>query len=52
MILKLNNQEGILAREMMQIIANTKPNSKVLVTILRLGKILQVPVVIEEFPVN
>ena len=51
-ILKLNNQEGISAREMMQIIANTKPNSKVLVTILRLGKILQIPVVIEEFPVN
>ena len=51
-ILKLNNQEGISAREMMQIIANTKPNSKVLVTILRLGKILQLPVVIEEFPVN
>ena len=51
-ILKLNNQEGISAREMMQIIANTKPNSKVLVTILRLGKILQFPVVIEEFPVN
>ena len=51
-ILKLNNQEGISAREMMQIIANTKPNSKVLVTILRLGKILQLPVVIEEFTVN
>ena len=51
-ILKLNNQEGISARQMMQIIANTKPNSKVLVTILRLGKILQLPVVIEEFPVN
>ena len=51
-ILELNNQEGISAREMMQIIANTKPNSKVLVTILRLGKILQLPVVIEEFPVN
>ena len=51
-ILKLNNQEGISAREMMQIIANTKPNSKVLVTSLRLGKILQLPVVIEEFPVN
>ena len=51
-ILKLNNQEGISAREMMQIIANTQPNSKVLVTILRLGKILQLPVVIEEFPVN
>ena len=51
-ILKLNNQEGISAREMMQIIANTKPNSKVLVTILRLGKILQLPVIIEEFPVN
>ena len=51
-ILELNNQEGISAREMMQIIANTKPNSKVLVAILRLGKILQLPVVIEEFPVN
>ena len=51
-ILELNNQEGISAREMMQIIANTKPNSKVLVTILRLGKILQFPVIIEEFPVN
>ena len=51
-ILKLNHQEGISAREMMQIIANTKPNSKVIVTILRLGKILQLPVVIEEFPVN
>ena len=51
-ILELNNQEGISAREMMQIIANTKPNSKVLVTILRLGKILQLPVIIEEFPLN
>ena len=51
-ILKLNNQEGISAREMMQIIANTKPNVTVPVTVLRLGKLLTLPVTIEEFPVN
>jgi len=51
-ILKLNNQEGISAREMMQIIANTKPNITVPVTVLRLGKLLTLSVTIEEFPVN
>ena len=47
-ILKLNNQEGISAREMMQQIANTKPNTEVTVTISRLGKLIDLPVLIEE----
>lgn len=51
-ILKLNNQEGISAREMMQIIANTKPNTGVTVTISRLGKLIELPVKVEELPAN
>lgn len=51
-ILKLNNQEGISAREMMQIIANTKPNTGVTVTISRLGKLIELPVKVEELPTN
>lgn len=47
-ILKLNNQEGITAREMMNQIANTKPNTPVVVTISRLGKLLDISVMIEE----
>ncbi len=47
-ILKLNNQEGISAREMMQQIANTKPNTEVTVTISRLGKLIDLRVLIEE----
>ncbi|OOF70327.1 outer membrane-stress sensor serine endopeptidase DegS [Rodentibacter caecimuris] len=51
-IIKLNNQEGISAREMMQIISNTKPNTQVKITLLRLGKILELPVIVEELPSN
>ena len=51
-ILKLNNQEGISAREMMQIIANTQPNTQVMVTIVRLGRIFDLPVMVEELPSN
>lgn len=51
-ILKLNNQEGISAREMMQIISNTKPNTQVIVTIMRLGRIFDLPVKVEELPSN
>ena len=51
-ILKLNNQEGISAREMMQIIANTQPNTQVMVTIVRLGRMFDLPVMVEELPSN
>lgn len=51
-ILKLNNQEGISAREMMQIIANTQPNTQVMVTIVRLGRMFDLPVMVEELPYN
>ena len=51
-ILKLNNQEGISAREMMQIIANTQPNTQVMVTIMRLGRMFDLPVMVEELPSN
>ncbi|BFU59569.1 MULTISPECIES: outer membrane-stress sensor serine endopeptidase DegS [Rodentibacter] len=51
-ILKLNNQEGISAPEIMQIISNTKPNTQVMVTIARLGRIFDLPVMVEELPSN
>lgn len=51
-ILKLNNQEGISAREMMQIISNTKPNTQVTITVMRLGRIFDLPVMVEELPSN
>lgn len=51
-ILKLNNQEGISAREMMQIISNTKPNTQVIVTVMRLGRVFDLPVMVEELPSN
>lgn len=51
-ILKLNNQDGISAQEMMQAIANTKPNTRVTVTISRLGKLFELPVLVEELPSN
>ena len=51
-ILKLNNQEGISAREMMQIIANTHPNTQVMVTFVRLGRMFDLPVMVEELPSN
>lgn len=51
-ILKLNNQEGISAREMMQIISNTKPNTQVMVTVMRLGRVFDLPVMVEELPSN
>ncbi|OOF37549.1 outer membrane-stress sensor serine endopeptidase DegS [Rodentibacter heidelbergensis] len=51
-ILKLNNQESISAREVMQIISNTKPKTQVMVTIMRLGRVFDVPVIVEELPSN
>ena len=39
-------------REMMQIISDTKPNTKVIITISRLGKMIDLPVIIEELPSN
>ncbi|QPB42785.1 outer membrane-stress sensor serine endopeptidase DegS [Rodentibacter haemolyticus] len=51
-ILKLNNREGISAPEIMQIIANTKPNTQVMVTIARLGRVFDLPVMVEELPSN
>ena len=51
-ILKLNNQEGISAPEIMQIISNTKPNTQVTVTISRLGRVFDLPVMVEELPSN
>ena len=38
--------------EMMQIISDTKPNTEVIITISRLGKVIDLPVIIEEFPSN
>ncbi|OOF57828.1 outer membrane-stress sensor serine endopeptidase DegS [Rodentibacter genomosp. 2] len=51
-ILKLNNQEGISTREMMQIISNTKPSTRVTVTIIRLGRVFDLSVMVEELPSN
>ncbi|MCQ9121080.1 outer membrane-stress sensor serine endopeptidase DegS [Rodentibacter pneumotropicus] len=51
-ILKLNNQEGISTREMMQIISNTKPNTRVTVTVMRLGRVFDLSVMVEELPSN
>ena len=51
-ILRLNKQDNLSIREMMQIISDTKPNTEVIVTISRLGKIIDLPVIIEELPSN
>ncbi|MBF0751212.1 MULTISPECIES: outer membrane-stress sensor serine endopeptidase DegS [Pasteurellaceae] len=51
-ILKLNNQEAISTTEMMQIISNTPPNTTVTVTVMRLGKVFDLPLVVEELPSN
>lgn len=51
-ILALNQQKGISARQMMQIVSDTKPNTEVRVTISRFGQTYELPVVIEELPAN
>lgn len=51
-ILKLNGQSGISARQMMQIVSDTKPNTEVHVSVSRFGRVFDVPVVIEELPSN
>ena len=51
-ILALNQQKGISARQMMQIVSDTKPNTEVRVTISRFGQTYELPVVIEELPSN
>ena len=37
---------------MMQIISDTKPNTEFIVTISRLGNVIDLPVIIEELPSN
>jgi len=51
-ILRLNKQDNLSIREMMQIISDTKPNTEVIVTISRLGNVIDLPVIIEELPSN
>ena len=51
-ILRLNKQDNLSIREMMQIISDTKPNTEVIITISRLGKVIDLPVIIEELPSN
>lgn len=51
-ILKVGDIEAISPAQMMQVISNTRPNTKLNVVILRLGKQIELPVVIEEYPIN
>ena len=51
-ILRLNKQDNLSIREMMQIISDTKPNTEVIITISRLGNVINLPVIIEELPSN
>ena len=51
-ILRLNKRDNLSIREMMQIISDTKPNTEVIITISRLGKVIDLPVIIEELPSN
>jgi protease degS len=51
-ILRLNKQDNLSIREMMQIISDTKPNTEVIITISRLGNVIDLPVIIEELPSN
>ncbi|WP_109078692.1 outer membrane-stress sensor serine endopeptidase DegS [Aggregatibacter kilianii] len=51
-ILKINNVEAHSPTEMMKLIADARPNTKVDVEISRLGKTHKIPVIIEEYTFN
>ncbi|MFY1027424.1 outer membrane-stress sensor serine endopeptidase DegS [Actinobacillus seminis] len=51
-IIKFGEVDAISPAQMMQLISNTKPNVKVNVSIKRLGKMITLPVTIEEYVSN
>ena len=51
-IVKFGDVDAISPAQMMQLISNTKPNVKVNVLIKRLGKMITLPVNIEEYASN
>ena len=51
-IVKFGDVDAISPAQMMQLISNTKPNVKVNVLIKRLGKMITLPVTIEEYASN
>ncbi|QEH47450.1 outer membrane-stress sensor serine endopeptidase DegS [Aggregatibacter actinomycetemcomitans] len=51
-ILKINKVEAHSPKEMMKLIADVRPNTKVEVEISRLGKTYKLPVIIEEYTFN
>ncbi|WP_386697204.1 outer membrane-stress sensor serine endopeptidase DegS [Lonepinella sp. MS14436] len=51
-MLKFNDVVANSPDQIMQVISNTKPNTQVKVVISRLGRIFELPVTIEEYPVN
>ncbi|MBN6069870.1 outer membrane-stress sensor serine endopeptidase DegS [Aggregatibacter actinomycetemcomitans] len=51
-ILKINKVEAHSPTEMMKLIADVRPNTKVEVEISRLGKTYKIPVIIEEYTFN
>ncbi len=51
-MLKFNDMAANSPEQIMQVISNTKPNTQVKVMISRLGRIFELPVTIEEYPVN
>ncbi|MDY4280892.1 MAG: outer membrane-stress sensor serine endopeptidase DegS [[Pasteurella] mairii] len=51
-IVKFGDVDAISPAQMMQLISNTKPNVKVNVLIKRLGKMIMLPVTIEEYTSN
>ncbi|MDP9501076.1 outer membrane-stress sensor serine endopeptidase DegS [Bisgaard Taxon 45] len=51
-ILKVGDVDAISPAQMMQVISNTRPNTQLKVVISRLGKIIELPVIIEEYPLN
>lgn len=51
-IIKFGEVDAISPAQMMQLISNTKPNVKVNVLIKRLGKMITLPVTIEEYVSN
>ena len=51
-ILKINEVEARSPAEMMKLIADVRPNTRVQVEISRLGQVYNIPVVIEEYTFN
>lgn len=50
-MLKFNGIDAVSPAQIMQIISNIPPNTQVKVLVSRLGKQLEIPVIIEEYPV-